>query len=479
MSKKTTKKERIGEKRRANNGQMVEIIDYINCNNITVRFEDNTELTHRTYKAFKAGELKNPNVPIGDYKKKSKKAPENKIGETIRNKYGLLMAIVGYKNAHNVDIEFENGIILLKRSYFHFKNGDIKMPTIFPNGIRIIEFAYRKDDDWYYICSHNDWTENKILPIREICPEPIQTGKNQSERREIHGSLVNVTVTATNGMEITCIADNGSKDITVRFQDGAIKEHQRREYFLKGYIRHPDLPERVNKRSKKQHIGEIWPDKKGRNVKIIEYYSNSNVTIEYDDGVRLENKEYRAVKKGADLYTATRVGETAVARNGLKMKIIDDRIWHDVKIEFEDGVVVGGCTHAQFDAKAVKHPNYNAKNSKQIKERNGMEARMRNGLNVKIIGYRNASDIDIRFENGLIVKNRDWHSFSQCRIGMPHYVGGIYIKEFAYRIQDDWYYIVSKDDWNEDRIMSVQEMYAHEGVDYASIRKGICETKGE
>lgn len=471
MAKKTLKTERKGEKKRMRNGQIAEIIEYNGCNDITIRFEDGTEVAHRAYKQFNIGEIKNPNVPVQSYGKTPRNKNDDKVGESIRNKAGLLLTIVKYQNAHNVDVRFENGIVLLKRAYFHFKNGDIKMPTIFPNGIRIVEFAYRNGDDWYYRCSHDDWQGEKILPIKEICPEPIQTSRNQSERREIYGSLVNVTVTATNGMEMTCIADNGSKDITVKFSDGAIQEHQRREYFLKGYVKHPSVPKRKDNRNKEKHIGEVWYDKKGRKMTIVEYFSNSNITIEYEDGTRLENKEYRIVKKGADLYPQTRVGETAIARNGLKMTIIDDRIWHDVKIQFEDGVIVGNCTHAQFDMRAVKHPDYNAKTSKFVKVRTGLKSRMKNGLMAEIVEYRNASEIDVLFENGLLVIGRDWHSFLHNRIGMPRYVGKIYIKEFAYRVENDWYYIVQREDWSADRIMSVKEMYAHENTNHASIKK--------
>jgi hypothetical protein len=169
----------------------------------------------------------------------------------------------------------------------------------------------------------------------------------------------------------------------------------------------------------------------------------------------------------------TRVGETAIARNGMKMKIIDDTIWHDVHIQFEDGTIVRGCTHAQFDSRAIRHPKYNAKTAKDAKARMGMKARMKNGMMAEIVGYHNASSVDVLFENGLLVKDRDWSSFEGHRMGMPRYVGQLFIKEFAYRLEDDWYYIVHKDGWNEDKIMSVKEMYESENTDHGSIRPEI------
>lgn len=129
------------------------------------------------------------------------------------------------------------------------------------------------------------------------------------------------------------------------------------------------------------------------------------------------------------------------------------------------------CGNSGTTSRAVKHPDYNAKTSKFVKVRTGLKSRMKNGLMAEIVEYRNASEIDVLFENGLLVIGRDWHSFLHNRIGMPRYVGKIYIKEFAYRVENDWYYIVQREDWSADRIMSVKEMYAHENTNHASIKK--------
>lgn len=461
---------RLHEKRLANNGQCMTIVRYNGVNDIDVLFEDNTLVEHCAYKQFVNGEIKNPNIPVGTYTANKRETKNHRIGETCVNTQGLNMEIIGYETAHNVTVKFENGIILCKRNYNHFKNGRIKMPTIFPNGIEIIELAYVKDDVWFYICKHAEWTENKILAVSEICPEPITTSKNRTERRVIYGSLLNQEVVASNGMKIKCVADNGSKDITVEFEDGERAYHQRRTAFLEGHIRHPSKQIKT-KRNKEQHLGEVWYDRNGRKMTIVEYFSNSNVTIEYDDGVRLYNKEYRIIKKGADLYPRSRVGEKKLARNGLMMEIIDDHIWHDIKIRFEDDTIVSGCTYAQFTSGAIKHPKLNAKTSRLSNERLGAVRVMKNGLALTTIEYRNAKDVDFRYENGMIIKNRDWSSFEKQLIAMPHFIGSIFIKEFAYQQGNDWYYIVSKDEWDEDRILSVNQMYELEGVNCASSTK--------
>ena len=54
--------DKIGETNRANNGQLMTIIAYRNCNDIDVQFEDGTIVTHKTYNSFKNGLIANPNL---------------------------------------------------------------------------------------------------------------------------------------------------------------------------------------------------------------------------------------------------------------------------------------------------------------------------------------------------------------------------------------------------------------------------------
>ena len=59
------KKDRTGETNTATSGEKMEIIKYIDCNHIIVRFEDGTEV-EATYGSFKKGTVRNPNCRIGE-----------------------------------------------------------------------------------------------------------------------------------------------------------------------------------------------------------------------------------------------------------------------------------------------------------------------------------------------------------------------------------------------------------------------------
>lgn len=61
------REERIGEVNYNSQGERMEIIDYINHKDITVRFEDGTIREHIFYIAFKNGQVKNPMSAMGKY----------------------------------------------------------------------------------------------------------------------------------------------------------------------------------------------------------------------------------------------------------------------------------------------------------------------------------------------------------------------------------------------------------------------------
>lgn len=54
--------DRLGETRMMNCGMEATIIRYGTCADIDVRFEDGTVAVHKTYNAFKKGEIANQNI---------------------------------------------------------------------------------------------------------------------------------------------------------------------------------------------------------------------------------------------------------------------------------------------------------------------------------------------------------------------------------------------------------------------------------
>ena len=91
----------------------------------------------------------------------------------------------------------------------------------------------------------------------------------------------------TCGMECKIIAYRGAADIDVEFEDGAKVCHVKYKSYKLGYVRHP-----VYKGSKKalKIIGEERVMANGQRAKIIAATSAGNLTIEFEDGAIVYEK---------------------------------------------------------------------------------------------------------------------------------------------------------------------------------------------
>ena len=110
-----------------------------------------------------------------------------------------------------------------------------------------------------------------------------------------------------------------------------------------------------------------------------------------------------------------RTGEENVNKQGLKMKIIKYTTRKDVDIEFEDGYIATKKHYESFSTGRIINPNYTKKNRETEENINSQ------GVSMKILEYRSASDIDVQFEDGYIARNRDYGEFKRGSILNPNY----------------------------------------------------------
>ena len=108
---------RIGEKHKANNGQMMTIVDYRNYNDVDVEFEDNTIVQHRSYHNIKAGRVRNPNL-----------LKTERLGERQMANNGQMMTIIAFRSNNDIDVEFDDVTIVCHRTYGNFAIGNIGNP---------------------------------------------------------------------------------------------------------------------------------------------------------------------------------------------------------------------------------------------------------------------------------------------------------------------------------------------------------------
>ena len=177
---KTFTEVRLGETRMMNCGMEATIIRYGRCEDIDIRFEDGAVVEHKTYKAFKKGEIANQNIKA------------SRLGETRMMKCGMKAAIIRYGGYNDIDVRFEDGKVVAHKAYDKFKKGSIAHPNT----------------------------------------------KVSAKDRLGETRMMNC------GMEATIIRYGGCKDIDVRFEDGKVVGHKTYNAFKKGEIAHESLSQK-------------------------------------------------------------------------------------------------------------------------------------------------------------------------------------------------------------------------------------------
>lgn len=413
-------KNRLGETNISTYGQKMKIIKYVNESDIDVEFDDGTIVEHKRYGNFKIGQIKNPNL-------KTNPQTKNRVGETNVSTCGQIMKIVKYKDAHDIDVEFEDGTVVKHKEYKQFKKGTIKNPN----------------------CGIYDIYLKRLGEI----------------------------TTSTCGQKMKIIRYNNKKDIDVEFEDGTIVEHRSYLNFKEGTIRNPNYNS-INVKAKNTHEGETKINVDGLKMTILVYRRSKDCDVIFEDGTivehqsyahfnsgRITNPEYR--KKAAEIIKQEKVNETSTSSAGQKMKIIRYGGCDDIDIEFEDGTIVYKQKYSCFKKGLIRNPNYNPDNIRAKQKNEGSISINKNGLKMKLIKYHNAKNCDVLFEDGIIIENRVCHNFRVGQIKHPELSSrkksvykGIATK-FAWRENDKVYYTCKCQKCGEENIWTPQQMIEH------------------
>lgn len=370
------------------NGENAKIIDYISSSNITVQFDDGTIVTNKNLVDFKKGNIGKP--------------IENRIGKVSKSNSGLNMTIIRYTSYRDIDIQFDDGTIVKHKDYGSFLRGEIAYSQskrlgerkISKNGreMKIIVYRNYKDIDIQFddgtIVQHRDYRS-----FSEGC----------IYNPNFYKSKIGEEIFAPNGHTLKIIDYRNSKDVDVQFEDGTIVQHRDYYSFLTGNIAMPIL----------NRVGQTNIAKNGMGIKIIAYRNSHDIDIQFEDGTIVTHKNYNHFLDGYIAYPRPdHVGEEVYAKNGMRMTLIAYRNVSDVDIKFEDGTIVEHKYYQNFKEGTILYP---------IENRIGYERIANNGLKMKIIAYRNSTDLDVEFEDGCIVTNKSFSDFKKGTIGHPSF----------------------------------------------------------
>ena len=168
--------------------------------------------------------------------------------------------------------------------------------------------------------------------------------------------------------------------------------------------------------SKIDRVGETRVMKCGMKATIIRYGGATDIDVRFEDGAVAKNKAYGEFKRSNIAHPSTtaegRLGETRMMSCGMKATIIRYENADDINIYFEDGKVVEHKTYRAFKKGYIAHQNTNV----SAEARLGETRKMSCGMEATIIRYEGATDIDVRFEDGTVVKHGVYGNFKKGEI---------------------------------------------------------------
>ena len=213
------------------------------------------------------------------------------------------------------------------------------------------------------------------------------------------------------GMEAIIIRYGGATDIDVRFEDGTVVKNRWYGNFKKGEIANPNI-----KTFTEVRLGETRIMNCGMEATIIRYGGATDIDVRFEDGAVAKNKAYGEFKRSNIAHPSTtaenRLGETRMMSCGMKATIIRYENADDINICFEDGKVVEHKTYRAFKKGYIAHQNTNV----SAEARLGETRKMSCGMEATIIRYEGATDIDVRFEDGTVVKHGVYGNFKKGEI---------------------------------------------------------------
>lgn len=340
-------KNRVGETNIANNGQVMTIIEYRNCNDIDIEFEDGTVVKNKNYGNFKLGNIKNPNCVISviSYNElfcfeQLKQFGFIKMGKGELKHIGLGEKELDLYNPKlKIGIEYDGGVYKKGLKYHTIKK-DMKKDLLCEQaGItlyRIRESQLPKYNSFsikYYLEDNSQGSQNLIDTISLIVKDinskfntnfeykyKIKRIELRKKQSKISWKRIGKTNKATNGQTMTIIKYRNWNDIDVQFEDDVIVKHKRYRNFLIGNIK--------NLNNIKKFINKTNIVTNGQVMTIVKYRGCNDIDVQFEDNTIVKHKSYQSFLKGEIknpnynnelILKNNRTGKTNMANNGQVM----------------------------------------------------------------------------------------------------------------------------------------------------------------
>ena len=180
-------------------------------------------------------------------------------------------------------------------------------------------------------------------------------------------------------------------------------------------------------------IGDIAKSKQGYLMEIIDIKDSHNVTIKFDDGAIKTNVDACNFRKGQVAHPIcpktmnksqfnNLLNSILTDSNGWEAKITKFRNTNDIDIIFIDGnVEVKHQKLRELKNHNFAHPNRRRISKDEYESRMNMIMRKGDAHFMRILNYRSAGDIDVIFDNNpdYILYHKSYAEFKDNAIGYP------------------------------------------------------------
>ena len=339
------------------------------------------------------------------------KKVESLIGTKLQMNNGQYAVCVAYRKPQDVDVQFEDGTIV-KTTKYQFLKGEVKNPNFWIgktnrmfNGQIATIIAYRG-----YYDIDVEFEDGTIVKNKAIGKFKSGNITNPNCNSSTKASVFGIEITQNNGQKAKCIAYRTNVDIDIQFEDGTIVHHKQKASFLKGGIKNPNF-------NKFSIVGKTVLQNCGMKATCIVDRGGKDIDVQFEDGSIVQHRYRYEFLRGIiqNHNMSSCFGQIIDMNNDQKATCIRYSSYDDIDVQFEDGTIVEHTKKSYFIGGSIQNPNYDPFSCL------GETRTMLNGQQATCIAYRRSDDIDVQFEDGTIVCQRQKASFQRGEISNPNY----------------------------------------------------------
>lgn len=421
----------VGQEKIMNNGMRAIVIADRGQNDIDVRFEDGTIVCHRSRVSYNKGSM----TPYSHGK--------GITGQSRIMRNGMTAVVLADRGGKDIDVQFSDGTIVSGKTRDDFRRGNIRNPSIQGRSRpqSIVFFFVKKHFPDAILDYRPDWLKNPKtnanleldiwIPSKGVGIEYDGFIPSHSKETTLGKIKRDLILSSALVNHVFVIHEKGTYEYNSYKYKNYWLSHTS---FDKSFELYRDLEKIIQmlladlevsseviidntviEQICLSYIGESNTMNNGIKAKIVAFKSYDDIDVEFEDGTIVKNRDVYSFRNGKIALPSwhNTVGEKNIMSNGMTAFVIDDRGANDIDIQFEDGVVVTTTRH-RFRSGKTQYPR---------KSMVGMTQMMHSGIKAKVIADRGVNDLDIEFEDGTILKNKAKKEFLNGHIAHPkHYL---------------------------------------------------------